>query len=124
MDNHAELREDLDKHKNLKLELATHFGKPRAFFECLSLPGGEGHGKVYQFVKRLYSQVESFRVLHATNPPSLTSSKQQSMTSAVSKKGGSKGAGSSRRRVAAQEAEGGTGGIRLRSSDPTGFDND
>lgn len=46
------------------------------------------------------------------------------MASASVSKKGAKGAGSNRRRIAAQEAEGGTGGIRLRSSDPTGFDND
>lgn len=119
-----DMRDDLDKHKNLKLELATHFGKPRAFFDCLGTPGSEGHGKVYQFVKRLYSQVESLRILKVAANSSGNGSTKQSLT-AASKKGSKGGAAvNNRRRMAAQEAEGGTGGIRQRSSDPTPFDND
>ena len=49
------MREDLDSQKNLKLEVATFFGKPRTFFDCLAMPGTEGHSRVYQFIKRLYS---------------------------------------------------------------------
>jgi len=64
---HQDLRDDLDKQKNLKLEVATFFGKPRTFFDCLAMPGSEGQGRVYQFIKRLYSQVESLRVLGASS---------------------------------------------------------
>ena len=60
-----DLRDDLDSQKNLKLEVATYFGKPRTFFDCLAMPGGDGHARVYQFIKRLYSQVESLRVINA-----------------------------------------------------------
>jgi hypothetical protein len=63
---YQDLRDDLDSQKNLKLEVATYFGKPRTFFDCLAMPGSEGHGRVYQFIKRLYSQVESLRVIGAT----------------------------------------------------------
>ena len=66
-----EMREDLDHQKNLKLEVATYFGKPRTFFDCLSTPGSEGHTRIYQFIKRLYSQLESLRVINAM--PSATS---------------------------------------------------
>lgn len=60
------LREDLDRSKNFKLEVATYFGKPRTFFDCLATPGGEGHARVYQFIKRLYSQMENLRVTKVT----------------------------------------------------------
>ena len=58
------MKEDLDRQKNLKLEVAAYFGKPRTFFDCLSMPGSEGHGRVYHFIKRLYSQVENLRVVN------------------------------------------------------------
>ena len=41
------MREDLDQEKNLKLEVATYFGKPRTFFDCLAMPGGDGHARIY-----------------------------------------------------------------------------
>ena len=66
-----DLREDLDKQKNLKLEVATFFGKPRTFFDCLAAPGSEGHARIYQFIKRLYGQVETMRltsVSRSANP--------------------------------------------------------
>ena len=59
------MREDLDSQKTLKLEVATFFGKPRTFFDCLAMPGTDGHGRVYQFIKRLYSQIESLRVINS-----------------------------------------------------------
>ena len=70
-----ELREDLDRQKNLKLEIATHFGKPRKFFDCLATPGSDGHARVYQFIKRLYSQVESLRM---SNTPEINQGSQRS----------------------------------------------
>ena len=59
------MREGLDNVMNLKLEVATYFGKPRAFFDCLVTPGKDGDAHVYQFIKRLYSQVESLRLLNS-----------------------------------------------------------
>ena len=69
-----ELREDLDRQKNLKLEVATYFGKPRTFFDCLAMPGTDGHARVYQFIKRLYGQVETLRLSSVSNSKTSASS--------------------------------------------------
>lgn len=115
------MREDLDHQKNLKLEVATYFGKPRTFFDCLSTPGSEGHTRIYQFIKRLYTQLESLRVINAM--PSTTSTAnsgvgQQSTSPGIGGKrskvagSGVGGGASARGRALAPGNEGGTGGIR------------
>ena len=105
----SELREDLDRQKNLKLEIATYFGKPRAFFGCLATPGGDGHARVYQFIKRLYSQVESLRV---ANAPAAGAAGQGGASQSNTAAGATRGRKDGRARVAATGGEGGTGGIR------------
>jgi len=88
------------------------FGKPRTFFDCLAQPGTEGHARIYQFIKRLYSQIESLRVINSV--PSLSAQANQPTTTQVEKKtrvpvssGLARGRG-----AAALGSEGGTGGIR------------
>ena len=46
------LKADLERQKGLKLELTQFFGKSHFFFENLNQPG-DGHAKIYDFVKFL-----------------------------------------------------------------------
>ena len=78
----------------------------------------EGHARIYQFVKRLYAQIESLKVINSV--PS-ASQATQAQASERRTQAGAKPASSSGQN-APFGSEGGTGGIRQRSSDPTSFD--
>lgn len=51
------LREDLEKHKNIKLDIEKFFGKTNdGFFEALQTFDA-GHAKVYQYIKSLHGRL-------------------------------------------------------------------
>ena len=56
---------ELDNHKNLKLEIASFFGRPRMLFESMNTPG-VGHQRVFDFIKQLHETIENYRVKFVT----------------------------------------------------------
>jgi len=51
------LREDLEKHKNIKLDIEKFFGKTNdGFFEALQTFDA-GHAKIYQYIKSLHERL-------------------------------------------------------------------
>ena len=57
------LRDDLQLHKSLKLEIAQFFGKSHLFFDNMNQPG-DGHAKVFEFVKHIHKQSENSKMSH------------------------------------------------------------
>ena len=53
---HQSLKDDLDKHKALKLDMARFFGRDDGFFDSLATFEA-GHAKIYDYVKLLHTKV-------------------------------------------------------------------